>query len=64
MLLGMAASWKEEPSRVCMKKGDDSEGELQCECHDPTTVYSIHVGTKGIFIEVWVRIRHLARAAA
>lgn len=40
MLLGMAASWKEEPSRVCMRKGDDSEGELQCECYDPTTVCS------------------------
>lgn len=55
----MAARGNKEPSRVW-------EGGVigHCGVNDPITADSIHPGTKGIFIEVWVRIRHLARAAA
>lgn len=45
--------------------GCGKEGVIgHCGVNDPITADSIHPGTKGIFIEVWVRIRHLARAAA
>lgn len=62
---GQGCQWEGKAQQVYIQEGVILRGNCNVDALTPSLyTQSVHIGTKGIFIEVWVGIRHLARAAA